>query len=173
MAYPYATEYTNELNQKYLSSLLNPIEEDERAKVAQARNEGVSGGLIAQASTGSRIGAAEAAAGRAKNEAISGFNWEVANTKHSERLTDESRAFTDAERMKMEDFQREMTKLGYAYQSNFTNAQNRADKISAQQGAVIGAIGGAASRAIGGYFGGLGKAAGGNDPIYSDSGEYI
>lgn len=151
-------EYTPELNDRYLASILNPIEEQRGQAVANARREGEAGGLIAQATTGSRIGAAEAAYGKAKRDAISGFNMQVAGMKRGERLTNEQRAYEDEQRRKTEKFQRELAAMGYAFADATRNNENRNAHVTGYQGLVAGIVPGLASKAIGGYFGGVGAA---------------
>ncbi len=155
MPTPFAAEFADELSSQYLANLLNPIEEKEAEDVGAARREGAAAGLIGQAATGSRIAGAEAAAGKAENNAISGFNMDVANKKYSERMTDEGRAFQDTERQKTEAFQRSMAEMGYAFEAS----QNQGALNEAKRGQVLGAVSGVAGATLGGYLGGMGRSA--------------
>jgi hypothetical protein len=152
MAQQLAQEFTPELSQKYLASLLNPIDESESSAVGKARAAGAAGGLGAQASTGAEIGAIEAGAERSKADTISRFNMDVAGKRRDERLTDESRTFQDIERQKQNDFEKQMSIMGYEHD----NAVAAGAKHSSQQGQLAGLGLGTASNAIGGFFGGIG-----------------
>lgn len=172
MATPYASEFTPELTAQSLAALLNPIEENERAEVGAARREGAAGGLVGQAATGSRIGAAVNNAGQNEESAVAGFNQNVAKAQYGERMTDESEAFQDTERQKTEAFQTSMAALGYQFADSQRVNQNRADKISGEQGLVEGAglnllskgLGNALGGSSGGGGGGPGAGAGSFDP---------
>lgn len=156
----YAKEFTSEMNQGYLASLLNPIEQDEQASIARAKTEGAAGGLGMQAATGSRIGALEAGASTAREGLISKFNMDVAGKQREERLTDEQRTFQDLERQKTEAFQKSMTEMGYAFEDSQREAKRKSDNQFNTAGFVSGLASGALSAGVGGYFGGLGKAKG-------------
>lgn len=138
MTSQFASEFTPELSQDYLARLLNDNVNEEAAGVGRARQEGESAGLVGQASTGSRLAAVEDDFNRNANDAVGKFNLDVAGKQYGERMTDEERAFQDTERQKQDDFQREMTVLGYNAQGAARNAQNRANKIQGEQGMVEG-----------------------------------
>lgn len=150
---PNASEFSPELSQAYLASLLNPIEERERAEVGAARNEGAAAGLVGQASTGTRIGAAAHNASVAEDNAISGFNLNVAGKQYDERMTDENRAFQDTQRQKSEDFQKSMTKMGYEFQDKEREARRKSDSDFNGVGFFSGLAGTALSAYAGNYAG--------------------
>lgn len=159
MAFPQVKEYTPELNQDYLASLLNPIEEGTASAVANVNARRRAGGLDSQASTGAEMGAIEAGALRAKSDTIGKFNFNVAGMKRGERLTNEKQAYESTEAQKERDFREHMNELAYARSVKDRESQNRANKIAGQQGMVTGALVSLGSAAAGGYFGGLGGAA--------------
>lgn len=148
-----AEEFTPELSQSYLASLLNPIDEREQSDVAEARREGQLGGLVAQAATGSRVGAIESQDAQLRNQTINRFNWDVAGKQYGERMTDEARAFQDTERRKAEDFKTEMASLGYQFDVGSLSARQGFEKDQARQGLVIGSLLSLGSQAAGKYAG--------------------
>lgn len=140
MPAPYASSvFTPELSAQVLASDLNTEEEGERTAVGNARKEGAAGGLVAQAATGSRIGAIESGATSAENADVANFNLDVANKSYSERMTDEGQAFQDTERQKTEAFQQSMAQMGYAFQDSQRVNEERNSKITGEQGLVEGA----------------------------------
>lgn len=156
----YGQEYTPELSQEYLASILNPIEASGAADEARARSEGQAAGLVGQAAMGSKVGMAREATARAKSQAIAGFNMDVAGAKRGERLTAEQQAYQSTESAKDRAFREHMAQIGYQYESAARAASEHGAKIRGQQGLVAGIAGSALTAGIGGYFGGLGKAGG-------------
>ena len=92
---PYAQEFTSELSESYLANQLNLRSNQEAASVGAAHEEGEEGGLVGQAAEGSRVGAAEDNANKGVNDAVTGFNLDVAGKQYSERMTDAREAFAD------------------------------------------------------------------------------
>ena len=135
---PYAAEYTDELNQGFMANLLNQSSNAEAANVGEARKEGDAGGLVGQAATGSRIGAAVDSEDRAVGSAVANFNLDVAGKKYSERMTNEREAFSDTQRQKTEDFQEKMTNLGYQRSVSDREAQNAGSLHAAERGTLTG-----------------------------------
>lgn len=159
MASPFATEFTPELSKEYLASLLNPIDEQERSAIGNARQEGAAAGLIGQAATGSRIGAVEAGADRSRTDTIAKFNENVAGSERSERLTAEKEAYDSTEAQKDRDFRKSLTEMGYQFSDQEREAQRKSDSDFNAPGFFAGLGSTALSSGIGGYFGGLGRKA--------------
>lgn len=153
---PFAREFTPELNQGYLAQILNRNVDQESAEVARARKEGESEGLVGQAATGSRIGAAENNFDNRINGEVSQFNLGVAEKQYGERMNDEDKAFREMERQKNEDFKREMTEMGYRFEDNQREMKRQNDS----QFNTGGFLAGLTTAAVGGASKGAGAAAG-------------
>lgn len=136
----FAQEFTPELSEGYLANLLNQRNNQAAAEVGSARQEGAEAGLVGQAATGARVGAAVENQNKAIDDITSKFNLDVADKKYSERMTDEREAFQDVERQKNETFQRSMTEMGFNLEGAARNAQNREEKITGEQGMIEGGL---------------------------------
>ncbi len=145
----FASEFTPEINDKYLASLLNPIDEEQRRAEGRARMEGEAGGLIGKFSSGGKIGAAREGAARAKSDTISKFNWDVAGLRRGERLTGEGRAYESEEAKKQREFQEMLAQQGYTAEA----ARQRHEDIKGQQGLIAGGLMSAFSSGVGGLAG--------------------
>lgn len=148
----FAREFTPELSQDYLASLLNNVDQEEQTSIGKARQEGASAGLIGQAATGSRIGAAEQNANLNRNATISKFNLDVADKQYGERMTDEQRTFQDVERQKQDDFQKSLAEMGYQF-SDSQRAIEEHDKNLITGSSLLGLAAGAGAQGAGSYFG--------------------
>ena len=153
---PYASEYTPELGSNYLSSLLNPISEEEQENVGRARTAGKSAGLIGQASMGSEVGAAEANAGNQRNSTVSKFGLDVAGAQRGERMTDEKEAYDDTEKQKDQAFQEHMLGLEFQHQ----DAEAAGAKHAGEQGELLGIAGSVVGGVAGSMLGPAGTAVG-------------
>ncbi len=153
----YAPEYTPELSESYLGSLLAGIDDQGRIDEGRAHAELAARGLSDQVeNVGSAVGAVRSGVARTKAGTIGQFNLDVANKKFSERMTDqardwsvEDRNFGAAEAEKNRAFQKSMAEMGYRFQDE----QNDFDA----GGFAAGLGGSVLSSAVGGYFGGLGR----------------
>ena len=156
----YAPEFSQELSKSYLQSIMGDIDEMGRVDEGRATAEQAARGTLGQQTADSAIGSVRSGVRRDKSRTIGQFNLDVAERRRQERLGEKSRGwsvedrkseqdFAAAEAEKSRAFQKHMAQLGYA----FSDASARRDKISGQQGAVIGGLFGMASSGIGGYAG--------------------
>lgn len=153
MAYPMAGEYTKELSESFLANLLNQKSKAQTTAVGLARKEGEAEGLVGQAATGSRVGAAVAEYDTGLDNAVENFNLDVAGKKREERLTDEERMYRDTERQKTEEFQKSLASMGYIFQDQQREA-NRKERSQFNAGGFLsGLVGNTISAGVGTYLG--------------------
>ena len=149
-----AFEFTPELNERYLASLMNRIGYDEASAVGAAQTEGEAAGLVGLASTGSKVGAARAAAARQREAATAGLGMDLARMRREERLTGEARDYQSTEAQRAREFQMKLAQFDWAQRIQTREAQERAAKIGQQQGMVTGALGTAAELGAAYFSGG-------------------
>ncbi len=161
----YAGEYSPDLESSYLASILNKTNEQERADVGNASREGESAGLIGQASTGSRVAGAVGRSNNAYLDSLSKFGLNVADKQYSERMTDEKQAFQASESQKDRDLKEHLTSLGYQFAEGSASAERGYERVTGQQGMVVGL---GASLLSGGAAAGGARAGGSGSPSSED-----
>lgn len=134
---PIPTEYSSDLDQKMLDSLLTPIQRAGQEQVGQAISGANARGLEGSAEEGSIIGSAQASENEQLNQAISGFQYNLAGQSRQDRLLGnqetyklEEQGFQSSQAEQEAKFQEQMAQMGYAQQDKMATQQLWQDAVS-------------------------------------------
>lgn len=119
------SEFTPEMDQKYLESLLAPIEQSRQVRRGAFRRDVLERGLAGDPYESSGVAGIETGVDRLKSDVASQFAFQRAGLQREERLTKEGRDFASGEAQKARDFQ--------GYQADLDRAVRREDIASRRQ----------------------------------------
>ncbi len=133
--------YTPELGSSYLASILNKSTQQNIDEVGKARREGVSGGIVSEASTGERVAGSAGNTNTAYLDSLGSFGINVAGQKYGDRMSEEGMSFQADEKQKSRDFETQVASLEMQFREGNASAERGYEHITEQQGLPFGIAG--------------------------------